>query len=144
MELELSDVSVRRGSVEIVSGVSVSLAGGDALLLRGPNGSGKTSLIRTIAGLLPLGSGRIRLTPEDDRPLAERTHHIGHANAVNAALSVKETLQFWADFLGGSTESGSVDAAIEAFALGPLATFPAGLLSAGQKRRVGLARLLVA
>ena len=142
VELELSEVCVRRAGLDIVSGISLTLRAGDALLLRGPNGSGKTSLIRTIAGLLPLGSGAIRLNPDDGLSRAERAHHIGHANAVNGALSVEENLAFWGDFLDGSRDG--VERALEAFALWDLATFPVGLLSAGQKRRAGLARLLVA
>jgi heme exporter protein A len=123
--------------------VSFSLAPGEALLVTGPNGAGKTSLLRQIAGLLPLAHGTLRLEGgEPDAIIPELCHYVGHANAVKASLTVEENLAFWADFLGARTPD--LKAALAAFGLESLADLPAGLLSAGQKRRLALARLLAA
>lgn len=132
MELNVSELSVARGGVPVLEGVSLSLAPGQALVLRGPNGSGKTTLLRTIAGLQPALAGRV--TGAEDR-----IAYAGHADGLKAMLSVSENLGFWAAVFG----TRDVDAALEAFALEPLADRLAGTLSAGQKRRLGLARLLV-
>lgn len=132
MELNVSELSVARGGVPVLEGVSLSLAPGQALVLRGPNGSGKTTLLRTIAGLQPALAGRV--TGAEDR-----IAYAGHADGLKAMLSVSENLGFWAAVFG----TRDVAAALEAFALEPLADRLAGTLSAGQKRRLGLARLLV-
>jgi heme exporter protein A len=137
------DISCQRGGRTIFRDVSFSLAPGEALLVTGPNGAGKTSLLRQIAGLLPLAAGGLRLEGGDtDAVIPELCHYVGHANAVKSSLSVEENLAFWADFLG--QRSDDLEAALAAFGLAPLADLPAGLLSAGQKRRLGLARLLAA
>lgn len=132
MELTLVDLSVARGGVPVLAGVSLSLAPGQALVLRGPNGSGKTTLLRTIAGLQPALSGQV--TGAEDR-----IAYAGHADGLKAMLSVRENLTFWAAVFG----MRDVEQAMQAFALLPLADRLAGTLSAGQKRRLGLARLLV-
>ena len=132
MELNVSDLSVARGGVPVLEGVSLSLAPGQALVLRGANGSGKTTLLRTIAGLQPALAGQV--TGAEDR-----IAYAGHADGLKAMLSVSENLNFWAAVFG----TRDVAAALEAFALEPLADRLAGTLSAGQKRRLGLARLLV-
>ena len=137
------DISCQRGGRTIFRDVSFSLAPGEALLVTGPNGAGKTSLLRQIAGLLPLAAGAFRLEGGGpDAVIPELCHYVGHANAVKASLSVDENLAFWADFLG--ERHPDLKAALAAFGLAPLADLPAGLLSAGQKRRLGLARLLTA
>lgn len=132
MELTLSDLSVARGGLPVLAGVSLSLAPGHALVLRGPNGSGKTTLLRTIAGLQPALSGQV--TGAEDR-----IAYAGHVDGLKAMLSVRENLTFWAEVFG----TRDVERAMQAFALVPLAERLAGTLSAGQKRRLGLARLLV-
>ena len=116
----------------MLEGVSFSLDPGEALVLRGPNGSGKTTLLRTIAGLQPPAEGRIDM-PDD------AVAYGAHADGLKATLSVAENLRFWAGIYGTDT----VDAALDAFELRALLERSAQNLSAGQKRRLGLARLLV-
>ena len=132
MVLSVSDLSVARGGIPVLEGVSFALSPGEALVLRGPNGIGKTTLLRTVAGLQPALAGSVEAAPES-------LVYAGHADGIKATLSVEENLNFWARVFG----TGDISAAIAAFDLGPLAARPAGALSAGQKRRLGLARLLV-
>jgi heme exporter protein A len=137
------DVSCLRGGRTVFEGLSFRLAPGEALLVSGPNGAGKTSLLRQIAGLLPLAAGELRLEGSGpDAVLPELCHYVGHANAVKTSLSVAENLAFWARFL--RTNGASLAPALDAFGLSPLADLPAGLLSAGQKRKLALSRLFTA
>jgi heme exporter protein A len=135
------EIGCRRGGRLLFSGLSFSLRGGEALLVTGPNGAGKTSLLRQIAGILPLDGGRVE-AGDAPMPLPELCHYVGHANALKATLSPRENVRFWADFLEG--RSGSAEEAMERFGLAPIADLPAGLLSAGQKRRLSLLRLFAA
>lgn len=139
-------LEIERGGRMILAGVSFTAKAGRALVLKGPNGAGKTSLIRACAGLLPPRAGRINLEGGDpDLEIGAYTHYVGHLNALKPALTVRENLAFWANFLGAGSEHGErVEAALERFTLQPLAEIPTGYLSAGQKRRTALARLLVA
>ena len=130
--LRLTNIAVARGGVPVLSGVSFKLEAGAALILRGPNGSGKTTLLRTIAGLQPALSG-------DIEGAEDRVAYAGHADGLKAMLSVAENLRFWAAVYG----QRDIEAALAAYALAPLADRLAGTLSAGQKRRAGLARLMV-
>ena len=130
--LEVSELAVQRGGIAVLAGVSFSLNAGEALILRGPNGSGKTTLLRTVAGLQPALEGQVRMA---EGAIA----YAGHADGVKAVLTVAENLRFWAGIYG----TGAIDAAMAAFDLTDLADRPAQSLSAGQKRRLGLARLLV-
>lgn len=130
--LKVTDVAVARGGLRAVEGVSFDLHSGQALVLRGPNGIGKTTLLRTVAGLQPPVTGQIETAPD-------AIAYAAHADGLKAALSVTENLCFWAKIFGRS----DIDAALAAMNLSALAARPAGALSAGQKRRLGLARLLV-
>ena len=132
MELNVSDLTVTRGGIKVLEGVSFAVKAGEALVLRGPNGIGKTTLLRTVAGLQPALQGEVSL----DR---EQMAYAGHADGIKAPLSVTENLKFWAAVFG----TGSIAPALQAFDLEALAARPAGALSAGQKRRLGLARMVV-
>ncbi|MCP8882863.1 heme ABC exporter ATP-binding protein CcmA [Devosia sp. XJ19-1] len=133
-------LAIGHGETVLARNLSLSVGGGSGLLLRGPNGAGKSTLLLTLAGLLPALAGRVALEGSDaeDGPAL---HHCGHKNAVRPRLSVIETLAFWAA-LNGTT--GLVpQAALERVGLGRMARLDAGYLSAGQQRRLVLARLLV-
>jgi heme exporter protein A len=146
VQLIAEKVAVARGSRLVVENASFNVRAGDVLQLTGPNGAGKTTLIRAVAGFLNFAGGSLRLDGgKPDTPIAEHCHYVGHLNGVKAKQTVAENLAFWAEYLGGGRfDATRVDAALDAFGLTPLATIAAGYLSAGQKRRVGLARLLVA
>lgn len=138
--LEAQDIGCQRGGRTLFDGLCFALSPGEALLVSGPNGAGKTSLLRQLAGLLPLAAGRFVLAgAEEDVPLPELCHYVGHLNGTKSTLSVREDLAFWAAFLGEDEEG--LDEALEAFGLAPLADVPTGLLSAGQKRKLALSRL---
>lgn len=132
MTLKVNDLCVARGGVPVLMGVSFDLSGGQALILRGPNGSGKTTLLRTLAGLQPALSGRIA-------GAGDQIAYAAHSDGLKSMLTVAENLAFWASVFGHR----GIDAAIETFDLQDMRDRPAGTLSAGQKRRLGLARLLV-
>jgi heme exporter protein A len=136
-----------RGGRVIVDRLSFKLEGGEALMLTGPNGSGKTTLLRALAGFLAPTGGTICLEAEENREGSELVHFVGHLDGIKAQLTVKENLDFWSAYLdggGGRDRGASIHAALERFGLEELADIPAGYLSAGQKRRLGLARLAVA
>ena len=128
--LRVTDLACARGGIPVLRGVSFDLNAGEALLLRGPNGIGKTTLLRCIAGLQPPLQGSV--TGED-------IAYGAHADGLKATLSVAENLEFWAGIYGTS----GIDAALQAFDIADLRGRLAQNLSAGQKRRLGLARLLV-
>ncbi|MHA6323512.1 heme ABC exporter ATP-binding protein CcmA [Roseivivax sp. CAU 1753] len=132
--LRVSGLSVSRGGVAVLDGVGLALARGEALVLRGPNGSGKTTLIRTIAGLQPPLEGAVEGI--------EAVAYAGHQDGLKTSLTVTENLGFWASVYGAGGAS-AVSEALARFDLGALRDRLAGNLSAGQKRRLGLARLLV-
>lgn len=148
MKLAVERLSASRGERTVIRGLSFTVEGGDAVLLTGPNGAGKTTLIRTIAGFIVPSAGEIHLIGGDgEKEVGSQCHYIGHLNGIKASLTVAENLTFWARYLGspgGSGEAARVEAAIGRFGLERLSGIAAGYLSAGQKRRVGLARLLVA
>ncbi|MDD9921082.1 MAG: heme ABC exporter ATP-binding protein CcmA [Boseongicola sp.] len=130
--LSVSSLAVARGGLLILDGVSFEVEAGKALILRGPNGAGKTSLLRTLAGLQPAAGGEIQAEPD-------AIAYAAHSDGLKATLTVEENLAFWAGLFGQT----DVADAIASFDLETLADRAAHMLSAGQKRRVGLARLLV-
>ena len=144
--LEAVDLVVLRGETVVLDGVGLAVAAGGALLLRGPNGSGKSTLLRVLAGLLRPVAGTVTLDRAD--VFADAASHgralglLGHLDAVKPGLSCLENLGFQARVSGRS--GAEVAAALERVALGPLAALPARLLSSGQKRRLAIARLLLA
>jgi heme exporter protein A len=143
MRLIGEGLACHRGGRDVFAGVSFSVGAGQALIVSGPNGAGKTSLLRIVAGLLSAAGGRIALENADaERTVGEQAHLVAHQDAFKLSLSVRENLQFWAAYLGGG--GMGVSAALAAVDLDGLADLPAGYLSAGQRRRLSLARLLAA
>lgn len=138
MILEGKNLCCERGGRMVFRNVTLSLRSGQLMQLTGPNGSGKSSLLRLIAGLNEQASGTLKLEGgTGDLTIGQQSHYIAHHDAIKTALTVSENLAFWRDFLGG----GNVEEALAAFDLLRLSPFPAGLLSAGQKRRLALSRL---
>ena len=141
MRLSGRGVTCVRGGREVFSGLDFEAGSGEALAVTGPNGSGKTSLLRLIAGLLIPTEGTIALEGgEAELTLAEQAHYLGHRDALKPALSALENLAFWRDFLGG--EVFDAGESLKATGLDHAAHLPAAYLSAGQRRRLSLARLL--
>lgn len=141
------DLACRRGERLVFTGLSFRVAAGGALLLRGPNGSGKSSLLRCMAGLLAPVAGA---QTWNDQPVTldsdahrGRLRYLGHQDAVKPALTVLENLALWQQ-LHGLRDAAALGRALAALSLDRLAELPARLLSAGQRRRVALARLLAA
>ncbi|MEM6974505.1 MAG: heme ABC exporter ATP-binding protein CcmA [Pseudomonadota bacterium] len=145
MELRIESITARRGGRTILAGLTASVPGGRALIVTGPNGAGKSTLLRMIAGFLPPVSGRVVLHgdegPLGGSALQPRLAYAGHLDAVKPALGVAQNLMLWAGLSG--TGSAEVDRALAAVSLETMASRPAGECSAGQRRRLGLARLLV-
>ncbi|RXF69607.1 heme ABC exporter ATP-binding protein CcmA [Hansschlegelia zhihuaiae] len=140
MKLVAEDLTVSRGGRLVLVGVGFAVAAGGALAVVGPNGAGKSTLLRTLAGLITPDSGSVRIEGDDDEP-RERMHLLGHLDAVKAGLTVERNLRFARDALGGE---GVLQAALDHVGLGALAELPGAVLSAGQRRRLALARLICA
>jgi len=141
MRLFGKGLSVVRGQRKNFGDLNFAATGGELVALTGPNGAGKTTLLRLIAGLIRPQAGIVELEGgERDLTIGQQAHMIGHQHGIKPALTVQENLRFWTDFLGGETLQGG----LEGFGLETLRDFPAGVLSAGQRRRLSLARLLVA
>jgi heme exporter protein A len=139
--LAAHEISCQRGGRLLFRDLSFALGPGEGLLVTGSNGAGKTSLLRMIAGLLPLHGGRIE-SGDESVPLPELCHYVGHLNGIKSALTLRENADFWVDFLGG--DGSGLDDAFRRFGLIELEGLPAGLLSAGQKRKLALTRLFAA
>jgi heme exporter protein A len=146
MQLVAQDLAVSRGERTIFAGLSFAVPAGEALILTGPNGAGKTTLLRMVAGFLRPVAGSVELDAGDtDRTLAEQCHYVGHRDAVKSNLTVLENIEFWYRFLGASQiVPGQAGAALDTFGLLGLSDIPARFLSDGQRRRLCLARLLLA
>ncbi|MFT0859292.1 heme ABC exporter ATP-binding protein CcmA [Ancylobacter sp. G4_0304] len=143
MRLVAEGLACRRGARLLFEGLDLSVPAGHALVVTGPNGTGKSSLLRILAGLAAPEAGRIRLEGADEpEQVGGQAHYLGHLDAHKLALSAQENLAFWRDMLG--RPALPVDEAMEEVGLGGLGALPAAVLSAGQKRRLALARLLVA
>lgn len=135
------DLTCIRGERLVFRGLSFAVTAGGALALRGPNGAGKSTLLRLCAGFIAPAKGRLEWDGASAEPEAWRARiaYVGHADPVKAGLTLRDNLGFWAALNGG----GDVDRALDRFGLKPLADTPGRFLSAGQKRRANLARLLV-
>jgi heme exporter protein A len=148
MKLSGHDLACIRGGRRVFYGVRFSIAAGGALILTGPNGAGKSSLLRLIAGLIHPAEGGVTLEGGDpELSVGEQSHYVGHVDPLKPALTVTENLAFWARFLNGARaidEAALVERGLETVGLADLARLPAGYLSAGQRRRLSLARMLAA
>lgn len=141
MQLTAENLACVRGGREVFRGLRFGLKSGEALLITGRNGAGKSSLLRVIAGLVRIVEGTLALEGgQQDSTIGEQAHYLGHLDALKPALTVSENLRFWAEFLGPA--SGDIAPALQAVDLAPLADLPAAYLSAGQRRRLSLARLV--
>jgi heme exporter protein A len=138
MTLHCTNLACQRNGRRIFQNLSLRVDAQQLLELRGPNGVGKSSLLRVIAGLVPKTEGTVAW--QDQPEVSPHCHYIGHLDGLKSALTVAENLQFWASMLGGR----DISSALKAFALDGLADQPVQLLSAGQKRRTALAKLICA
>jgi heme exporter protein A len=140
MQLKADELTCNRGGREVFRGLSFTLSAGEAMVVSGRNGAGKSSLLRMIAGLVRIAAGHMALKGgAPDTPIAEQAHYLGHQDAMKPSLSVGENLRFWTKFLGAHR---AIEPALDAVDLAPLAGLPAGYLSAGQRRRLSIARLI--
>lgn len=142
MHLAVENLCLERGGRHVAGPLSFGLRDGEALVVLGPNGSGKTTLLKALAGLLRPARGSISLANGHDLGIAEHCHYLAHENAVKARLTLRENAAFWAAYLGAPQQRA--EAALDRLGLGLLPDFPAAYLSAGQRRRLALSRLLVA
>ena len=130
MAISVKSLSVSRGGINLLEGLDIELNSGQAGILHGPNGVGKTTLLRALAGLQPIEKGKIEYSIDD-------VCYSGHADGVKPTLTVRENLEFWADIFGYH----SIGEAAEQFMISDFLDLKVSTLSAGQKRRVGLSRL---
>jgi heme exporter protein A len=138
MRITAENLACERGGRVVFSSLSFDVDQGELLLVTGPNGAGKSSLLRILSGLTEAADGEFKLDGgHAELTLGQQSHYVAHSDAIKSALTVRENLVFWSDFLGG----GDVAKALAAVNLARLADFPAALLSSGQRRRLALARL---
>jgi heme exporter protein A len=141
MRLIVTDLAATRGGRPVFAGRSFAVADGELMAVTGPNGSGKSTLLRLVAGLITPSAGSIRIEPAGEGGIAAVAHYLGHLDALKPALTLRDNLAFWHRLWGGTV---AVDDALDAVGLGNLGDLPAGVLSAGQRRRAAIARLLLA
>ncbi|WP_442754893.1 heme ABC exporter ATP-binding protein CcmA [Methylocystis sp. JAN1] len=147
LRLRVENLAVARGGRPVLRDVTFAVAGGEALVVTGRNGVGKSTLLRSIAGLLPCAGGAVALEGAgEEAELPQQAHYLAHADGMKAALTVEENLDFWSRYLARDAArlSRSIEDALAAVGLSHALRAPFGALSAGQKRRAALARLLVA
>ncbi len=141
MRLSASDLACRRGGRDVFAGVSFSVASGESMTIRGRNGAGKSSLLRMVAGLVHVAGGQLAVKGGDpELTIGEQAHYLGHQDALKPSLSVGENLRFWSAFFGAT--AADIGQPLAAVGLDSLADLPAAYLSAGQRRRLSIARLL--
>ena len=146
LSVNAENLGCDRAGVPVVRGVDFRLKGGEAIQLFGANGAGKSTILLAVAGLMRTASGALRWTVDnqtrEDRPAHEAVIYMGHEASVKSALTVRENLEFWTQIYGAARNK--ISAALEAFSLAPYADIRAGRLSAGQRRRLDLARCTLA
>jgi heme exporter protein A len=141
MRLSASDLACRRGGRDVFAGVSFSVASGEGMAIRGRNGAGKSSLLRMVVGLVRIAGGRLALEGGDpELTVGEQAHYLGHQDALKPSLSVGENLRFWSAFFDAA--SADIVEPLAAVGLDALIDLPAAYLSAGQRRRLSIARLV--
>ncbi|MBX3483627.1 heme ABC exporter ATP-binding protein CcmA [Phenylobacterium sp.] len=141
--LSIKDTAIRRGGRLLFEGVSLELAAGQACALTGPNGSGKTSLLRAVAGFVRLEAGSIGFGAADvEAARGGGLHMVGHADGLKPSRTAAEELAFWSRWCGG-TDASAREAA-RTLELDTLLPLEVRRLSAGQRRRLAMARLLAA
>jgi heme exporter protein A len=140
LRLVADDLAIVRNGRTIFSGLSFSLASGELLAVRGPNGAGKSTLLRIAAGLLAPTGGHVALEPKSENELPA-AHYVGHLDGLKPSLTAAANLHFWRRLWSGT---GSVSAALDMVGLGALANLHVATFSAGQRRRMALARLAIA
>lgn len=143
--LEAQDLAARRGYSQLFAGLSFRVAAGEALVVTGANGTGKTTLLRMLAGLSEPTEGVIRWNGQAVRPFDPELRHVlafaGHSPSLKDELTAEENLTLLIELAGASVARASIHAALDAVALGKKRGLPARVLSQGQRRRIGLARL---
>lgn len=145
MRLSARELDCIRGGRIVFEGIGFSVADGEALLVTGHNGAGKSSLLRQVAGLLRIAHGELTLDGGDrELSIGEQAHYLGHLDAVKGSLTVAENLRFWAGYLASRQRGleASIETSLAMVGLDALADLPAAYLSAGQKRRLSIARLM--
>src|ERR1700752_1675986 len=124
MRLSATDLACRRGGRDVFAGLSFAVASGEVLIVTGRNGAGKSSLLRTIVGLVRIAQGKLTLEGGDpELTVAEQAHYLGHQDALKPSLTVAENLRFWAGFLG--RKAADLATALAAVGLDSLADLPA-------------------
>jgi heme exporter protein A len=142
MRLSASNLTIERGGRPIISNLSFALSAGECLTVTGPNGAGKSTLLRALAGFLPLRSGTVSLSPPPEETVSRQIHYVGHADGLKGLLTITENLEFLAALLDMGLGGLPIAEALAKLGLEHAAHLPVAYLSAGQKRRAALARLL--